>query len=871
MFKLCGLRALVLFFRRVLPAFVLVVAAAGDCRAASLIGPVPDWVKPVELSTQRPVVVEGQGVQYLLIDRQVRATGVSVSSYRHLAMRVTHEDQLTDESQIEVTFDPSYQRLSFHHVRLLRDGAVLDRLRPQSIQLLQRERDLEALILDGRKSAHLVLDDVRVGDVIEYDYTLEGSNPALADSRYGRVDLQYAVPVEQIHFRLLWPDARELAVRRFNGADAGTVASTRDGVREIVWQGSKVPALKVENDAPGWYDPLAYVEWGDARSWRDVAQWALPLYRVPADLGPELRRERDAVLKAGETPEERVAAALRLVQGQVRYLGIEMGPGSYTPRAPELVFRRRFGDCKDKALLLVALLRGAGIEAEPALVNTRSKQELEKALPSPVQFDHVIVHVQLGSREYWLDPTRSTQFGELGSISQSDYRRALLVAPGTQGLTTMARPDPQLNRRQVQVSIDGSSSRDKPALMTVRSHYFGQAAERMRADLASQSREQLQKLYLNFYADYYPGLTVAEPLAVSDDHQRNEVQTTESYSIPELWHHPREGKRLQASLFSGELQEFLKKSNQSRRQSPLYLAYPLDFEVSSEMKLPREWGGSPDKTQIDGPGFKYRSEVKWPTPDRVVTTARYQSLSDEVAAADVPGYNDKIGRARDDLGYTLYDVGAPAGFAERINWPVLMVALALLAGLSRLAWQLFRWDPEPAASALADDGLSGLGGWLIFLGFGLLLRLWRQLHAGFEALPAYALQAWNGLTTPGSASYHALWAPALFIELLLMIFMVVASVLMLLLFFRKRSSFPRLMTGFLWAGLLVAVADDSLLQLLPIDKEPLAKVIGGWVGAAAVCALWTAYLRRSKRVANTFVARHRSPPAVVPAGLPEAQ
>ena len=296
MFKLCGLRAL-LFCKGVLPLLLLLTLAASG-HAASLVGPVPSWVKPVEAPSQLPAAVEGEGLQYLLVDRQVRAVGGSISRYSHFVTRILHEDQLADESQIEVVFDPSYQHLSFHHVQLRRNGVVLDRLRPQAIQLLQRERDLEALILDGRKSAHLVLDDVRVGDVIEYDYTLEGSNPALADVRYGQVELQYSVPVEQIHFRLLWPDARELAVRRFNGAEAGTVVSNRDGVREVVWQRSKVPGLKVENDAPGWYDPLASVEWGDARNWRDVVQWALPLYRMPTDLGPDLMRERAAILKA---------------------------------------------------------------------------------------------------------------------------------------------------------------------------------------------------------------------------------------------------------------------------------------------------------------------------------------------------------------------------------------------------------------------------------------------------------------------------------------------------------------------------------------------------------------------------------------------
>ena len=838
-----------------------VVGVVDAAQAASLTGPVPDWVKPLEAPAPLPVVPESEGVQYLLADRQVRVAAGSIASYRHFVQRVQYESQLAESSEISIDFDPSYQRLTLHHVRLRRGEHELDKLRPASIQLLQRERDLESRILDGQKTAHLILEDVRVGDIVDYDYTLEGSNPALANASFSRCELQFSVPVERVRCRLLWPQTRELKTRSFNGAGEGLESRAADGTREIVWERRHQPALKVEDDAPDWFNPYAHVEWGDAKDWAAVVAWALPLYKLPAQLGPELTAEREAIVKATQTPDERVAAALRLVQGKVRYLGIEMGAGSYAPRAPELVFHRRFGDCKDKALLLAALLRSMDIEAWPALVNTRARQELLGVLPSPVQFDHVIVKVKLNARNYWLDPTRASQYGTLDLISQADFRQALVIAPAVDGLEAIARPVDGLNKRRIQVSIDGSGGSDKPAAMTVRSVYTGRVADAFRADLVRQGREELQKLYLNFYVGYYPGVSVAGAMDISDDQQRNEISLVEHYLVPELWHRPKEDKRLQASIFSGELREFLKTSGQPRRSSPLQLVFPMDVEVSSEMRLPRHWGGKRSDAHIAGPGFEYTGTVRWPSADKVVVVESYKSLGDEVSARETQDYNDKIGRVKDALGYTLYDVqqGGSGGAADGsgsgsggggVNWPVVLLALILCAGLARAAWSLYRWDPAP--SPLADpQGLRGLGGWLIWVGLGLLTRILMELNELLKSLPAYSLSGWNNLTTPGTEHYHALWAPMLLFELAGLASLLTGAALLLLLFLRKRSSFPRLMVGYLWAGALFSCADQLLTRLLPLAQD--AKVDLSWFRVLVTTALWSSYLMRSKRVTNTFV------------------
>ncbi|WP_083749081.1 DUF3857 domain-containing protein [Pelomonas sp. KK5] len=849
--------------KRHVAMMTMIAALAAPCLPAAagsgnLTGPLPRWVQPLPVPAAS--ASDEAPAQYLLFDRQVRVAPDSVAGYRHFAMRVAKEAGLAEASQISIDFDPSYQRLSLHHVNVRRGGLVIDKLKPGAVQLLQRERDLEARVLDGRQTAHLVLEDIRVGDVVEYDYSVEGSNPALAGQTFGRCDQQFSVQVERLRCRLLWARPEPPRIKRFNGADEPFQQQLPGEGVEYVWERLHQAPLKVENDAPEWFDPYPYAQWSNSADWRQVIDWGLKLYAAPAAPGSELAAELQALKAAAASDEERVAAALRLVQGKVRYLGFEVGAGSYAPRPPDLVFKRRFGDCKDKALLLTTLLRAMDIKAWPALVNTRTRRQLAEALPSPMQFDHVIVKVRLAGKEWWLDPTRAAQQGPLAQIDQADFGQALVLDPQATGLQQMLRlPSGQ---RRLSVAMDASAGMDKPGTLTVRSVYTGQAADRMRAQLAGDSLEQFQKTYLNFYQQNYPGSSVTAPLEVHDDTARNELATVEHYRLPEPFRKPKDKQRREVSVYSEELREFLKTAGQAQRQSPLRLDHPVDIELRSELLLPRDWpAAKPDILNVDGPGFRYTSQVSWPSRRQVVMVESYRTLADEVEASRVPEYNARIKQVRESLGYTVYE---PAPGAEGgMNWLVLLLALGGFAACLQAAWRLYRWDPAPEPAA---DGPRGLGGWLVLPGFGLIVAAVRTPWEGFRDLDVYGLARWTALTMPGGAEYHPMWAPTLLLELGNVIVASIGAILLLILFFTRRSSFPRLMIGFLWLSCLVNAIDLGAMWAVPVAQKLLPQHSALLVRALLSAAVWTAYLLRSKRVANTFVERRPvpRPPVALP-------
>ena len=841
--------------------------APGCGRAADYtVGPVPAWV----VAGQPGVVTAAQadkgsdGVAYLLSDSQVLAGARQRESFHRLVGTALNASGVASIANIEIPFDPSYQTLVLHSIDVVRHGRTIPKLANARIHVIQRETGLDARIYDGTKTLNVFLDDVRVGDTIDYAYTRIGRNPVFQGHEFGSVALQYGTPVARIRARVLVPQGQALRLARRH-TTAQPEVSDHDGLRDYRWEVTDVPALTVEEGAPAWYSPYAEVAWSTFPDWASVARWAQPLYQPPANLDAALQAQVERIRAATSTPAGRMLAALRLVQGEVRYLGIEIGRNSHAPNPPATVFARRFGDCKDKTLLTLTLLRRLGIEAHAALVDTGLRRGIAGRLPSPGVFDHVLVQARIGDRTWWLDPTRDTQRADLAHLYQPDYGLALVVDPHTTGLTAMKQPDPPSGARSIHVVFDASKGFDKPVRYTVETTTRGGPAESLRATLASTSLEDLQKRYLNFYAGDYPRISVAAPMQVRDDEPGNRITTVESYAIAGMARPASDGKGQVAAIHTSDIVELLRDPRVAIRKAPLQIAFPVDVSQRTEVLLPETWPVRPETTTVADPAFRYDRSVRLEGL-RLVMTQRVRTLTDEVAAADMPRYLANLERARAQSGYQLWwnrpatpaAPAAPAARAasglDRMNWPVALLALGMLGFCTWLAMRAYRYDPPPAGDR--DDRLAGVGGWLLVLALVLLIR--PLVFASSLAPLAQVMSSgqWAALTTYGRPTYDALWAPLLLFELAVAIAQLVFSLFLLVLFFRRRSSFPRMAILLLAAALAIQVVDLMLARLLPTgasDPKDVSRAVGGAVGVA----LWSAYLWRSVRVRSTFTRRYR--------------
>lgn len=834
------------------------------------LSPLPDWVQriPPAEPTKLPSQQVSHGVYYLLSDTQVRVDARDKVQFRHIAAKALNERGVESVAHVEIRFDPSYQSLALHMLQVRRGDRVIAKLPTAQVKVLQRERELEYLIFDGSKTANIFLDDVRVGDIVEYAYSIRGSNPVFGNRHAGNFDLQGGVPLQHLHARLLWPVDRPIELHKRNGAP-DPVVTERGAFRELVWQARDLEALLVEEDAPAWFDPYRAVQWSEFKDWQSVARWAEPYYLTPTQLSPALRQEAERIAQAHAGAPERLLAVLRFVQREIRYLGVEIGPGSHAPSAPHQVLERRFGDCKDKSLLTMTLLRALGIEARAALVNTSLRRGIREFQPSPFAFNHVLVRATVGGRHYWIDPTRPPQPGDLDHIFQPDYEAALVIDPGTQALVEMTGGQRQFQRR-VSTRYDASGGQDAPVHYTVTSVFQGPSAENMRSTLAAENREELQKRYLNYYARYHPALSVAEPMQVSENDTTNELTVTEHYSIPDFWKKSKDGKRLEAVIPVPEVDQYLVGPRQSIRTAPLALAHPVSLTHTTEVKLPGTgWKIEAEDERVDDPHFSFH-RVRTEKNSVMTLVDRFDSRVDNVSPVDTARYAAALERARKTVDLVLHQGLGPSGKAPvgsglaRFNWPIAMLAALLLAMWTWLALKYYRHDPPARPIEPGAAGLQGIGGWLILPAIGVVVLPVRLLADMVQLVPSYAVDTWSALTTVGSESYHAMWAPLLLFELAANLAYLVATVLLLVMFVQKRRGAPRLYIGVLVFGVALQLADALLGQAIPaVELAP--KEWKELTRAVTAALIWGSYFAVSKRVRATFVNTLRpEPPAFVP-------
>lgn len=840
-------------------------AAAAEYR----IGPAPDWVTRVERGTPNDALrdqVSG-GVYYLLSDSQEKADPRDRVRFHRIASQAITSEGVQSIANISIAFDPSYQTLELHWIDVVREGTVIPKLGHSTIRMLQRETELERRIYDGSKTATVLLEDVRVGDVVDYAYSVRGWNPVFGDRSFGRLGLRFDVPVARVHVGIAVPERSAVELQPRETSLEARIRS-RQGLRVHVWQHDDVPALITEADEPGWYDPRPVIQWSAFHDWNAVARWAWPLYRTPDSPGTTLQREVDRIARAESSDEGRLLAALRFVQGDIRYLGVMIGAGSHAPNPPDTVLERRFGDCKDKTLLLLTLLDRLGIDARAAFVNTELRRGAAGRQPSPGVFDHVLVRARIGDAQYWLDPTRQPQMADLAHLTQADFGLALVVDPQTQALTPMSRDDRPAPTREVRLRFDAKAGLDQPVALTVTTTASGERADALRQSIASSNSEALQKSYLNFYSGNYPGISVTAPMQVEDDERANRITVTEHYSIADLADWSEEDRRFKAALSVPDTLEVLRVPAAAARTAPIALAHPTDQTVVTEVDLPEEWTIKAERIVVEDPAFVFERTIS-PGPKRFSITDRYRSLKDAVPAEDAVRYAGNIAKARDNTFYQLSwsdpARAAAGGLADRINWLVLMVGAMALGMWIWLAVRAWHGDPAPIGLPASPSAPSGLRGWLGLATLGVTVTPFVMMFGLYNISSALTPATWAALTTHGTEPYHPLWAPVLLFEVIGILGLMVFWGLVCVLFYQRRTSAPYWYIRMLIASVLYTALDSGLTALLPTATLE-TKDIAGLVRQALTAAIWIAYFMKSERVRATFVKRLGPAPVPVATG-----
>ncbi|MEX0733937.1 MAG: DUF3857 domain-containing protein [Steroidobacteraceae bacterium] len=833
-------------------------AAAADPSGTPVyrLGAVPAWVDVIGPQYEAPApggdVVDS--AYYLLLDRQIDVRARGEERYQHFAVRLINDTGAEDHSQLTLYVDPSYQRLTLHWVRVFRGGKLHDRLAQARVTVLPVESELQKRIYSGEQSVSLLVPDLRAGDLLDYAYSIDSVSPSFPEHFYAALDFAWSEPVLRQRIRVSHL-SQDPVKYRVHGGSAEPVVRERSGRRELEFNWSELPARRGESDVPDWYPLWAYVEFSDIGDWNEVAARTAALYQRESTTGPLARAQIAKLRTMQGTDADRALAALRMVQDEIRYASISIGPGSYRPNPPDLVLERNFGDCKDKSLLVVNLLRAIGVDAKAALVHTSRGDALPNALPTPRAFDHAIVRVNLGPRVLWLDPTVSLQRGSPETISQADFRHALVIDSGTTALERIPRNLPGAWSRDVQMIFDLKAGVEKPGSLEVRSQFAGRAADSMRSDIASRNRAARETDYLNFYAGYYPGIEMESPITVEDDPLENVIVTRERYKLARGFY-KRDPDLLVFELHPDELYGYAATPETAIRTAPVSQPYPAKVSQSFEVRLPEPWSIESGTITIDNPAFRYKATMRY-AKQVLKVEYRYESLGDLVPLERVPKYLADLKRMSDDLGFELTYGPLGGGIGSGVApYPLVASLLGLLIGawiVLRLTW---RYDPPPRTADTVAGTPAGIAGWLIVPALNVVITVGFMLAVVYGLATFASTHHWHGLSTTAQASIAA-WAQHGVAGLLMLGLALLPNVLAVaVLFFRKRTSAPTLVTWMFWVTVLYFVACDMLTRrLVAVEDEGALPAWAAYLRDLVFLVIWTCYLQISQRVRATFVRR----------------
>jgi lipoprotein NlpI len=619
--------------------------------AFTLADPPPAWVDQLpipEATTRLPIAIRLADTQYFL--------GEVPAAYIRRATLVNDAAALTAAGRFSIPFAPEYEHIQLHAIRIHRGQEQFDRTSTSNIRFLQREQDLERGVYSGRVTASILIDDVRVGDTVEIAYTSSGQNPVFGGKAFGASPWDQGLPTLHRRVVLNYPVGRPIAWRVVGDRPAPPLIPTdtiRDGARRITFDQQPLPGLATEAMTAPEFFGSRFVQFSEFANWSDVAGWANNLFEAAV---PRAGEFQDIVKRIGALPsaQARVMAALEFAQSQIRYFSVSLGESSHRPTPPDEVLRRRYGDCKDKSLLLVTLLRELGIETRLVLLQMGRHAGLDKTLPSPQFFDHVIVQAIVDGKPYFLDPTRLGQHGQLDRIGPAhEGIQVLVVARDTNSVSLISAETNDVAGDEVTERATLARFGEEGQL-EVRRLWRGLGAEQQRIRFERVTREQVTKFIGDAMERRYPGATLAREPAVHDDIARNEFSIVAHYKIPKLATEV-EGNWVVA--FSPDnLLNMVISAPSANRVTPLRIpGFPFHGKYSFEIIFPEQVSASIDpRAQTVTNKYFNTTVTEYFRGNVARKTIDLKTLQASVEAADYPGYAEDLRSANKAIGGTFF-------------------------------------------------------------------------------------------------------------------------------------------------------------------------------------------------------------------------
>jgi len=564
--------------------------------------------------------------------RIIHLDGTSSTTY-HKIIKLFNRRGIEKFGEVFITYNAWGERITIKKARTFKlDGTIIDATSIKDIFPLEGYR-----LYSNISQKVISMPALEEGVTIEYQYTLDDYSRGFIGKNFqDTFYLQDFEPIQSCRYVLTIPEGVQIKIVNFK-TDIEPEIKKNENKMVYTWEASDISQIIYESDMPPFHNIAPRITISSFSSWEEIASWYYDISREQSKADADIKAKVVELIQGKDTEKEKIRAIYHYVITEIRYLGLEFGISGHMPHEAAEIYKYKYGDCKDKATLLIAMLKEADIEAYYVLLRTRYRGELDLDLPS-FQFDHAIAAVPLNGELMFLDGTAENYvYGDLPAMDQDAWAMVLIDGEGKFMKIPVQPAEENRRIREIKLDLAGDGSIKGEALIS-QSGIFASYYRSIFKDLGEIKRgEAIQ----NSLSSSCPG-SVLEEFSFSDLADLD-VPVEQKYKFRVPHYAKKIGNKLQFKPSIIERVESTSIVAKEERRYPMYFYNQYCSQNIIEITIPEGYVAEriPDDVDLILPFGSYR--VKYLVEDNTIRYERYYKFNTfEISKDDYPSFKKFI-------------------------------------------------------------------------------------------------------------------------------------------------------------------------------------------------------------------------------------
>ncbi len=368
-------------------------------------------------------------------------------------IKVFNKRGVESYGEFKIRFNKSNEKIKIIEAKTITEEGEVIKPKEMAINEITPPEAANASIYSDARIKVISMSGVEPGSILVCEYEKIKDSYAIENEFWNYQLMQYTDPIQTNRIELKVPKGKDINYKVKNG-DIKPDIKTKDQYKTYIWENNDTAAIIKEENMPSLLNIAPLLEITTIEDWKQVSEWYNSLIEGQYEVNKEIKNKINELTKNSSNKEEKMKALYNYVTSQIRYIGLQFGESGYKPYSATTTFENKYGVCKEKATLLIAMFKEIGVKAEPVLIN-RGSAKLDTNLPSPALFNHMIVY--LPNQNIYLDPTSK---GTMYEVLPGDQGKKVFLPESNQLTKTSiskAEQNTSLSIQKVNLREDGSA------------------------------------------------------------------------------------------------------------------------------------------------------------------------------------------------------------------------------------------------------------------------------------------------------------------------------------------------------------------------------------------------------------------------------